>query len=81
VYIGSMSMELEEIAEKALMLSPTARAQLAEILLESLDYEEGFVISPEWMTEIRRRCREIDNGEVQLLPGEEALAELHKKYS
>ncbi len=76
-----MSLEVEEIAEKALMLSPSARAQLAEILLESLDYEEDFVISPEWMTEIHRRCREIDSGEVQLLPGEEALAELHKKYS
>jgi hypothetical protein len=49
-----MSVEVEEIAEKALMLSPSARAHLAEILLESLDYEEDFAISPEWMTEIRR---------------------------
>ncbi len=76
-----MSVEIEEIAEKALMLSPSARAHLAEILLESLDYEEDFAISPEWMDEIRRRCREIDSGEVELLPGEEALAALQKKYS
>lgn len=73
--------EIEEIAEKALMLSPSARAHLAEILLESLDYEEDFLISPEWMTELQRRCLEIDRGEVQLLPGEEALAELYTKYS
>jgi len=76
-----MSVEIEEIAEKALMLSPSARAHLAEILLESLDYEEDFAISPEWMDEIRRRCREIDSGEVELLPGEEAMAALQKKYS
>ncbi|HEX9942246.1 MAG TPA: addiction module protein [Thermoanaerobaculia bacterium] len=76
-----MSVDIDDITERALMLSPGARAQLAEILLESLDYEEDFVISPEWMAEIRRRCREIDSGEVELLSGEEALAELQKKYS
>lgn len=77
----SKSGEIEEIAERALMLSPSARAHLAEILLESLDYEEDFVVSPEWMTEIRRRCLQIDRSEVRLLPGEEALAELYTKYS
>jgi hypothetical protein len=76
-----MSVEVEEIAEKALMLSPSARAHLAEILLESLDYEDDFAISPEWMTEIHRRCSEIDRGEVELLLGEEAMAALQKKYS
>jgi len=76
-----MSAEIEEIAEKALMLSPGARAQLAEILLESLDYEEDFAISAEWMSEVHRRCREIDSGEVELLLGEEVLADLQKKYS
>jgi hypothetical protein len=76
-----MSAEVEEIAEKALMLSPSARAHLAEILLESLDYEEDFAVSPEWIAEIRRRCSEIDRGEVELLSGEEALAALQKKYS
>jgi hypothetical protein len=49
--------------------------------IENLDYEEDFVISPEWMTEIHRRCQEIDSGEVELLSGEEALADLQKKYS
>lgn len=76
-----MSIEVEEIAEKALMLSPSARAYLAEVLLESLDYEEDFDVSPEWMTEIRRRCREIDSGEVELLDGDKALATLRQKYS
>ena len=76
-----MSVEIEEITQKALSLSPSARAHLAEILLESLDYEEDFAVSPEWMAEIRRRSREIDSGEVELLSGEEALAALRQKYS
>ena len=76
-----MNIEIEEIAKRALALSPAARAHLAEILLESLDYEEDLAISSEWRAEIHRRCHEIDSGAIELLPGEEALAELRKKYS
>ncbi len=75
-----MNSEISEIAEKALKLSPSARAYLAEMLLESLDHEEDFPISTGWMAEIRRRCREIDNEEKQLVPGDEALAWLQEKY-
>ncbi len=75
-----MNSEIYEIAEKALKLSPSARAYLAEMLLESLDHEEDFPISASWMAEIRRRCREIDNGEKQIVPGDEAFARLQEKY-
>lgn len=75
-----MDSEIEAIAEKALKLSPSARAYLADMLLESLDYEEDFLVSEEWMTEIQKRCREIDRGEVKLIPGEEALTHLQRKY-
>ena len=76
-----MKSEIEDIAEKALKLSSTARAYLAEVLLKSLDHEEDFSISDEWMNEIHNRCREIDDGEVQLVSAEDALAQLQKKYS
>ncbi|MFO1429039.1 MAG: addiction module protein [Candidatus Competibacteraceae bacterium] len=76
-----MKSEIEDIAEKALKLPTTARASLAEILLESLDHEEDFLISEEWMKEIQKRCREIDEGKVQLIPAEDALAQLRKKYT
>lgn len=74
-----MKSEIEVIAEKALKLPATARASLAEILLESLDHEEDFLISEEWMNEIQKRCREINEGKVQLIPAEDALAQLQKK--
>ncbi len=76
-----MSVEVDEITERVLQLSTPARAHLAEVLLESLDYEEDFEISAEGLAEIRRRCDEIDRGEVKLLPGDEVLASLKQKYS
>ena len=76
-----MKSEIEEITEKVMKLPPATRAYLAEILLESLDYEEDFSISDEWAKEIHRRCQEIDKGEIELIPAEDALAQLKQKYS
>ncbi len=56
------------------------RVHRVEVLLESLDYEEDVPVSEEWLNEIRRRCREIDNGEVNLIPGETVLKNLREKY-
>lgn len=76
-----MKSDLEKITETALKLSAEARAHLAEVLMESLGYEEDFLVSDESMKEIQRRCLEIDNGEVKLITGESALEQLQKKYS
>lgn len=76
-----MKSETQNITKKALKLSPSARAYIAEILLESLDFDEDFPISKEWMNEIQKRCSEIDNGKVELIPGKDAISHLHKKYS
>lgn len=46
------------------------------------NFKEGdFPISDEWKQEIQRRCQEIDNGQVELIPAEAALETLLKKYS
>ena len=65
-----METATEEIVEEVLHLSRESRAFLAEKLLESLDYEEVSAVSPEWMAEIRRRCREIDEGTAKMIPAE-----------
>jgi hypothetical protein len=49
-----------------MQLEPTARAFVAETLLESLDLDQDFVVSQEWLEEIRRRCAEIDSGRTTL---------------
>jgi len=69
----------DSIIDEILHLPRESRALLAEKLLESLDYEEGFEVSPEWMDELRRRCREIDDGTVTLSSSEKVFEELDSK--
>lgn len=76
-----MKSEVQTLTEKALRLSSSARAYIVETLLESLDFEEDFPISDEWLTEIQKRCHEIDNGDVELISGEIAMERLRQKYS
>lgn len=57
---------VEKLMELALALPPQARAFVAEQLIGSLDAGPGPAISPEWRAEIRKRCREIDDGLVEL---------------
>jgi putative addiction module component (TIGR02574 family) len=77
----TMMLDLKDIIDKAMALPPSSRANLAEILLESLDFEEDFPVNEEWLDEIKRRCREIDEGKVGLLAGKEALDKLDKQLT
>jgi putative addiction module component (TIGR02574 family) len=69
----------DSIIDEVLHLPRESRALLAEKLLESLDNEGGFEVSPEWMDEIKRRCREIDDGTVALSASEKVFEELDSK--
>ena len=59
-----------QVLNEALHLPISARAFLAEKLLESLDTEPDFQISEEWHREIMHRCEEIDSGSVKTIPAE-----------
>jgi len=48
--------------------------------LKNLDSDEAFPVSDEWKEEILRRCREIDEGKVNLIPAEKVLADLDKEF-
>jgi hypothetical protein len=74
-------MNIETIAEQALKLAPAARAYIAEILLESLDYEEDFLVSEAWRQEIQKRCIEIDGDSSLLIDGEQLMADLKQRFS
>ncbi len=69
-----MSIPVEKIAEMALALSSDARALLADRLAESLDPLIDDDIRELWATEAQRRLRELRCGEVEAIPGTEALA-------
>ena len=78
----------EEILRVALDLSPKERAMLASRLIESLDGSEHTKldsselaeIDAAWAEEIERRVSDIDEGRVELIPGDEVLAKLRSRY-
>lgn len=72
-----MHMTADKIVSEALDLSPQARAFVAEKLIESLDTPPGTKISPAWRKEIRKRCREVDQGLVQLRDAAAVFARAH----
>jgi len=68
-------MDNENIKKQALQLSEKDRAELAKRLLISLEDKVDDDIEQAWIAEINRRKKEIDSGEVELIPEEEVLAE------
>jgi hypothetical protein len=58
----------------ATKMSREARVELAHRLLADLDDDEQKSIDAAWAAEIRRRTKEIDQGE-ELLDGEEVMRE------
>ena len=72
-----VSMTAEKIVTEALALSPQVRAFVAERLIESLDTISGEDLSPAWRDEVRKRCREIDEGVVELREVADVFSKAH----
>jgi len=70
-------MTADKIVSEALGLSPQTRAFVAERLIESLDAMPGSELSPAWREEIRKRCREMDEGAVQLRDAADVFAKAY----
>ena len=73
-------MSYEEIENAALALPAEARSLLAEHLLESLSADEQQRIDALWAAEAERRDREIEDGVVAAIPGEEVMERLRSRY-
>jgi putative addiction module component (TIGR02574 family) len=71
----------EEIISAAMALPPGARATLAEHLLDSLNGDDQRRIDALWAVEIERRIREIDEGSVTPIPGDEVMERLRLRRS
>ena len=76
-----MAQTVKQLLDDVLSLPDETRAYVAEVLLESLDIGDDFPISDAWRREIDKRCSEIDEGKVTLVPGDEAMARLKKRVS
>lgn len=75
-----MTESAEEIKVKALELSDKDRAELAHLLLVSLDEEVEEGVEAAWDAELDKRVREIDSGQAKGRDAFEVLAEMRQKY-
>ena len=76
-YSMGMSSAVDKIVSEALGLPAQARAFVAEKLIESLDAEPGEELSPAWREEVSKRCREIEQGLVELRNAEDVFAKAY----
>ena len=76
-----MTQNVARILDEAEQLSIAEREELADRLVERLVRD----ISPEvhrvQMVEVRRRVAELESGQVSLVPGEVALAQVRRLVS
>lgn len=71
-----MTTDTQHVIESALQLPSQIRSFLADKLLESLDIENDEKLSPAWQDEIIKRCKEIDDGVVKLVPAESVFRDI-----
>ena len=77
-YHFAMVMSVDEITKEAIKLEPSARAALADKLIESLESEEPDEIQRLWAAEAIRRRDEVRTGKVQPVAGEQVLDEVRR---
>lgn len=73
----SMPVTPEELAEKAMDLPTESRAQLADLLVESLDAAQLSKIDQAWAAEAKRRRDAVRSGKAKTIPASEALRQVH----
>ena len=76
-----MGRKLNELFREASQLTERERAELAALLLESLEGEPDEDVEAAWVEEIERRVRQIDSGEVETIPWEQVRAELYARLN
>lgn len=74
-----MMSKFEEVTSKAMTLPPENRAELAELLIQSLDEKEDEDVRSAWLSEIRRRDQEIRSGASVTKPAEQVLREAREE--
>ena len=73
-----MISTVRDLYDKAVELSEAERAELAGLLLESLEGERDKDAEEAWAREIEHRMAEYRAGRVQTIPWQEVRARLHR---
>jgi len=69
---------VQELYEKASELAPNDRAELAGLLLESIEEPADEGVEEAWAAEIERRMADFRAGRVKTIPWSELRARLHR---
>lgn len=75
-----MAVALEKFIDEVLLLPADARVGLVEKIIESLNLPTQPEIDRMWTQEAERRIRQIDEGKVDLVPGEIVFSKIRDKY-
>ena len=78
-----MRETLDDVTMQALRLPAEERAELASVLLASLDGEpedDPAEVERLWIEEVERRLEELRSGKVKGIPAEEVFAKLRSKF-
>jgi putative addiction module component (TIGR02574 family) len=73
-----MTTDVQRLLDDALRLPDQERAELAGLLIESLDEAQDADVQAAWSDEIARRLRELDSGAVKPIPWTEVRRRLRK---
>ena len=73
-----MVKNTETILIEALKLPVQERAALAARLLASLDEQVDEDVDAAWGEEVARRLKDIDEGKVKMVPGEEVMQRMRR---
>ena len=74
-----MKRKFSELVEEAKQLPYGERAELIEQLIAASAQDIDPAVEKAWGDEAMRRLKEIEEGKVQLIPGEEAMARIRKR--
>ena len=74
----TVSQAVHELYEKASELTPEDRAELAGLLLESIEEQADEGVEEAWAAEIERRMADYRAGRVKTIPWSEVRASLHR---
>jgi putative addiction module component (TIGR02574 family) len=75
-----MSGSIEHLKSELLQLPTDQRAELAHVLIDSLDEDMDADVEAAWDSEVARRMEQIDRGEARGEPAETVFARLREKH-
>lgn len=74
-----MDTQSRQLLETALALPASARAEIAVLLIRSLDTQTDEDVDAAWAAEIEKRLESIDQGAVQLIPWDDVMREMRDR--